>query len=242
MSEIYKQVWSDEFDYNGAPDPEKWSFEIGHGHHGWGNNEAQYYTDAPGNCRVEDGRLIITADRSGDRITSARIHSYGHQSWTYGRFEFRAKLPTGPGTWPAVWMLGDSIHNGGSWPLCGEIDFMEHIGRKAGQVHFSLHSASHNHNKKNQETSFHQIDGILEGFHTYRMDWTPEGFSFYIDNEFYASFVKGSKDGVEEWPFDQPHHLIINLAIGGYWGGEYSDDIFPARFELEYVRVFQKES
>lgn len=241
MDTSYSLVWEDSFETTGRPDQSKWSYDIGHGKRGWGNEESQFYTNKDENCRVEDGRLIITAIQNVDTsCTSARIHSYGKASWKYGRFEIRAKLPGGKGTWPAIWMLSDGIREGVPWPLCGEIDIMEHVGRDPEKIHFSLHTADYNHRKDTQITSTKKISGILEGFHTYRMDWDEEGFQYFVDDEPMCTFCKEGKTRIEEWPFDQPFHLILNLAIGGHWGGEVDDAVFPAVMEVEFVRVYKK--
>ncbi len=241
MDKAYNLVWADEFTTDGPVDSAKWTCELGHGIRGWGNAESQEYRDDLEHCRVENGRLIITGTKSEQSETygSARIHTYGKSSWQYGRFEIRAKLPTGRGTWPALWMLSDAHKEGTPWPLCGEIDIMEHVGRNPEVIHFSLHTQEFNHPKKTQITGYHTMSGILEGFHTYRMDWTPEGFEFFVDGKLFNSFLKAGKSTIEEWPFDQPFHLIVNLAIGGHWGGEIDDSVLPATLELEYIRVYQ---
>jgi len=242
--DTYQLVWSDDFQQEGAVDPEKWSFDTGHGHNGWGNAEAQYYTDNLENCRVQEGclRIRATYNSSSDRIYSARIHSYGKASWTYGRFEIKARIPAGTGTWPAIWMLSEDIRRGTSWPLCGEIDIMEHVGRMPGQIHFSLHSQKYNHINKTQVTGGYPQPHASDAFHMYRMDWNPEGFYYYIDDQLQGSFLKGEKSGEEEWPYDKPYFLILNLAMGGYWGGEIDPSCLPAEMLVDYVRVYQKEN
>ncbi len=157
----YRLVWSDEFEYEGAPDPAKWNYDLGN--HQWANNELQAYTDRPGNVFVRDGRLIIRAlkERDGEReYTSARLTTYGRQSWQYGYFEIRAKLPGGRGSWPAFWFLADSIKEGVPWPLCGEIDMMEHTVVHKDTIVYSLHSQRHNHTRKDTSmthTNYHYV-------------------------------------------------------------------------------------
>lgn len=242
MSEVFTLVWSDEFDQEGSIKPDNWNFDLGKGLHGWGNNESQIYTDSLENCRVEGGKLRITGRKEPDgSYTSARINTYGIQSWKYGRFEIRMKLPQGAGTWPAFWMLSDSMKEGVNWPLCGEIDIMEHVGRNPETIHFSLHSGRYNHNQKNQPSGVHPLPGILDDFHTYTMEWEEEGFRFSVDNKLLSTFQKGEKSGDKEWPYDQHYYLILNLALGGYWGGEIDDSRLPASFEIDSVRVYQKK-
>jgi beta-glucanase (GH16 family) len=233
-------VWQDDFSRDGSPDPEKWNYDIGRGPNGWGNNEAQEYTESRENSRIENGRLIIEAAQGDDGVyRSARLNTYGKSSWTHGSIEFRAKLPRGRGTWPAIWMLSDSIRTGTPWPRCGEIDLLEHIGRQQDVIHFSLHSEANNHTKRNQFTSVHPFHGVSDRFNTYRVNWSDKGFSFLVNGEIYAQQAKGDMTGPAQWPFDQNFHLIVNLAVGGYWGGEIDDAAFPARLELEYIRVYQ---
>ena len=236
----YKLVWSEEFD-SGAISESDWSWDLGNGHRGWGNNEAQLYTDKVQNCVVKDKKLVITAKKESDgSITSARIHTSGKHSWKYGYFECRCKIPSGKGTWPAVWFLSDGFHGEVSWPKCGEIDLLEHVGRRPGEVHFSLHSEEFNHRKNSQVTGVYQLPEVLEGFHTYAMEWTPEGFTFFVNDQEMGRFLKGEKSGEAQWPFDQSFFLLINLAIGGGFGGEIDDTALPAVLELDYIRVYQK--
>ncbi|MDF2485378.1 MAG: bglA 1 [Herbinix sp.] len=242
----YHLVWSDEFDYEGAPDPDRWNYDLGN--HQWANRELQAYTNRPDNVSVEEGRLLIKAikEQDGERgYTSTRMTTYARQSWQYGLFEFRVKLPKGKGSWPAVWMLSDAIKTGTPWPLCGEIDIIEHAGKEQDQLFFSLHSDKHNHTRKDTEryTVFKGFPGVSEGFHDYHMEWTPEYVEFYVDGVSACRFHKG--DDVEDqtvaaWPFDQPFYLILNIAVGGSMGGEVEDAELPFIMEIEHVRVYQK--
>ena len=237
----YRLVWSDEFDYEGRPDPTKWNYDIGG--HGFGNREDQYYTDRIENAYVKDGMLHIRALKENydtHRYTSARLTTYQRQSWQYGKFLIRAKLPKGNGTWPAIWMLGDSIKTGTRWPLCGEIDIMEHVGRDQDMIHFSLHSETYNHVKRTQKTAYFRIPNVSDTFHEYGIEWDPTSIAFFVDGIQYAKFTKEATDTVKEWPFDQSFYLILNIAIGGTWGGEIDDSIFPQEMLIDYVRVYQK--
>lgn len=234
--------WSDEFNYTGLPDETKWKFETGG--HGWGNHELQYYTDRDtGNAFVKDGLLRITAlkkqfDKNG--CTSAKLITRGKKLFQYGRIEVRAKLPAGRGTWPAIWMLGDNIDKA-DWPACGEIDIMEHVGFKKDSIFGSIHTKAYNHVAGTQTTKGMFIRDPYTSFHTYSVEWTPEKISFFFDDQHYLDFSNQHKT-TDEWPFDAPFYLILNLAVGGDWGGQQGvdDSIFPATLFVDYVRVYQK--
>lgn len=239
----FKLVWFDEFDYEGKPDPAIWDYEVGN--HGFGNNELQAYTDHEANAFVKDGVLHICGQKEKDQddlYTSAKLTTYGKKSFLYGKLEFSAKLPKGKGTWPAVWMLSNAMRQGVHWPECGEIDILEHIGRSEDQLHFSLHSKTYNHRLRNQYTSVHQIDGVTEGFHDYSMVWLEDSVEFFIDGQSMAKFEKGMEgreSDEDAWPFNQPYYLMINLALGGFWGGELDENCLPAELELKYIRFYE---
>jgi beta-glucanase (GH16 family) len=242
----WRLVWADEFDYNGLPDAAKWGYDVGG--HGWGNKELQYYTERrKENARVENGRLILEARRDaweGHEYTSARLVSKGKGDWTYGRFEVRAKLPSGRGTWPAIWMLPSHREYGG-WPNGGEVDIMEHVGFDADVVHASVHTKSYHHSIGTQKTSKINVATARTGFNTYAVEWTPEEVRAYVNNQHFFTFknerLTNSAAGFKEWPFDKPFHLLLNIAVGGTWGGEKGVDesIWPQRMEVDYVRVYQ---
>lgn len=238
----WKLSWSDEFDYTGLPDSSKWQFETGG--HGWGNHELQYYTDRDtANAFVKDGLLRITALKKQfdkNNYTSAKLITKGKQLFQYGRIEVRAKLPAGRGTWPAIWMLGDNIDKV-DWPECGEIDIMEHVGFKKDSVFGSVHTKSFNHVLGTQTTKGIFIENPYTSFHTYAIEWTQEKISFFFDDKQYLEFLNKHKT-TAEWPFNAPFYLILNLAIGGDWGGQQGvdDSIFPASMYVDYVRVFEK--
>jgi beta-glucanase (GH16 family) len=242
----YHLVWGDEFDYEGKPDPDKWTYETGN--HQWANRELQAYTDRPDNVCVKDGKLIIKAlkEKDGERdYTSTRLITYGKQSWQYGIFEFRVKLPKGKGSWPAVWMLSDSIKNGTGWPECGEIDIIEHTGKHENQLLFSLHSERHNHTRKDtkQYTEVFPQEGVCEEFHDYSMEWTPDYIEFYVDQKSVCRYNKTDDEEDQSevsWPFDRPFYLIFNIAVGGTLGGEVDETALPFVMEVEHVRVYQK--
>jgi licheninase len=243
----YRQVWADEFDANGLPGPARWTYEVGG--HGWGNLELQYYTDGRSeNARVEGGRLIIEArldNWQGHRYTSARLNS--RPGWTYGRVEARAKLPSGRGTWPAIWMLPVQwTYGNGSWPDNGEVDIMEHVGFAPDVVHASIHTAAYNHVIGTQKTATTTVPGATQDFHVYAVEWTADVIRAYVDDRLYFTFSneRRSKPQADyrQWPFDKDFRILLNLAVGGTWGGQQGvdDSIWPQRLEVDYVRVFQR--
>ena len=238
-----KLVWADEFEKAGLPDSTKWGYDVGG--NGWGNNELQYYTSRRAeNARVENGKLVIEArrdDYQGKRYTSARLLTRDKTMWTYGRIEAMAKLPKGVGTWPAVWMLGKNISTAG-WPLCGEIDIMEHVGFDEGRVHGTIHSEAYNHGKNTQKGSQIIITDVVSAFHLYAIEWTADQIEFFVDDKLYYTVQKSALgSGDAQWPFKQPFFLILNVAVGGNWGGQKGVDetIWPQRMEVDYVRVYQ---
>ena len=233
-------VWSDDFNYTGLPDATKWGYDLGGS--GWGNNELEYYTDSLNNAKVENGKLIITAIKQnlgGRNYTSARLVTKNKGDFLYGRVEVRAKLPAGRGTWPAIWMLPTDWAYGG-WPKSGEIDIMEHVGYDPGKVLFSIHTEAYNHAIGTQKSGGLYIPTALTDFHNYRLDWTPYAVRGYYDDQLVFTFVNEGL-GSAKWPFDKRFHLLINLAIGGNWGGAQGvdDSIFPVSLEVEHVRVYK---
>lgn len=240
----YQQVWADEFDYEGLPDSTKWTYDVGGD--GWGNNELQYYTeDRLKNARVEDGHLIIEAHQDTfetRNYSSARLLTRGKQAWRYGRFEIRAKLPSGTGTWPAIWMLPEDWAYGG-WPESGEIDIMEHVGFEPVMVYGSIHTDAYNHVEGTQVTNDITIPDAESEYYTYEIEWTPERITWYVDGEQYGTF-SNKHESYKEWPFDQDFHLILNIAVGGNWGGQQGVDesIWPQQLVIDYVRVYQKQN
>jgi beta-glucanase (GH16 family) len=241
-----KLVWSDEFDKPGAPDVSKWNYDLGDGCPdvcGWGNNELEYYTNDSKNVRVENGNLIIEARKEakgGKTYTSTRIVSKGNGDWLYGRVEVRAKLPKGKGTWPAIWMLSTDWKYGG-WPASGEIDIMEHVGFDPGVVHGTIHTESYNHVKGTQKEGKVTAPDVSDVFHVYGIEWTKDKMTFFIDDNRYYSVTRNPSEDFKGWPFDQRFHLIMNIAVGGNWGGMQGVDesIWPQRMEVDYVRVYQ---
>jgi len=248
LSPLYGQkinkvlIWSEEFDYSGLPNSEKWDYDVGGS--GFGNNELQYYTkDRLENARVENGKLIIEARKenySGRKFTSARIKTLGNGDWKYGRFEIKAKLPTGRGIWPAIWFLSsENVY--GNWPSSGEIDLMENVGYDPDKVFFTTHTETYNHRTVGGRGSSTELEAPYNNFYTYTLDWYADSLRFYVDDVLYFSLDKKASDTYKEWPFDQKMHLILNNAVGGDWAGSQGIDstIFPQKFEVDYVRVYQ---
>jgi beta-glucanase (GH16 family) len=243
----WRLVWSDEFNYTGLPDPSKWDYDVGG--HGWGNKELQFYTACrKENARVENGRLIIEARKElweGSEYTSARLVSRGKGDWMYGRFEVRARLPSGRGTWPAIWMLPTSKNYGG-WPNSGEIDIMEHVGFDADVVHVSVHTRAYNHSINTQKTARIKLPTARTGFNVYAVEWTPDEIRGFVNQQHFFTFrnerLVNAVADYRQWPFDKPFHLLLNLAVGGTWGGQRGVDttIWPQRLEIDYVRVYQR--
>jgi beta-glucanase (GH16 family) len=239
-------VWSDEFRNEGQPDSTKWNYDLGDGCPnvcGWGNNELEYYTNDSKNVRVENDMLIIEAHHDslgGKAYTSTRIVSKFKGDWLHGRIEVKAKLPRGKGTWPAIWMLSTDWKYGG-WPASGEIDIMEHVGYDPGVIHGTIHTESYNHVKQTQKEGKITIADAQDAFHVYAIDWTENKMDFYVDEKLYHTVIKGANDTFKEWPFDQRFHLIMNVAVGGNWGGAkgIDDSIWPQKMEVDYVRVYQ---
>lgn len=241
-----KLIWSDEFEKTGSPDSSKWTYDVGDGcpdNCGWGNNELQYYTSDARNVRIEEGNLIIEAHMDslgGKAFTSAKVVSRSKGDWTYGRFEVRAKLPKGRGTWPAIWMLPTDWKYGG-WPASGEIDIMEHVGYDPGIIHGTIHTEAYNHMKGTQKEGKINTADAERAFHVYAVDWRENRMDFYVDDQLYHSVEREAGDDYKGWPFDQRFYLIMNVAVGGNWGGAEGIDesIWPQRMEIDYVRVYR---
>lgn len=234
----YQLSWSDEFEQNGAPSSENWDYETGS--HGWGNNELQNYTSSIENVYVKNGYLTIRAIKVNEKWTSARLITKNKQDFLYGRIEVNARLPKGRGTWPAIWMM-PTDGEFGNWPECGEIDIMEHVGYDPAIVHGTVHTGAYNHLKDTQLGNSMNIKGFNESFHVYAIEWTPEKIDFFIDNQKYFTFENDNKGDFMTWPFDKRFHLILNIAIGGNWGGREGIDpaLSEATMEVDYVRVYR---
>ena len=242
----YELVWSDEF--NGTDlDRSVWDFNTGGG--GWGNQELQYYTDRTENVRVEGGNLVIEArkEKYDNRdYTSGRILSKGKKEFLYGKFEARIKFPGGKGTWPAWWMMGNNMN----WPACGEIDIQEHVGSQDTRVSFALHTPDKNGTKGNNWSKTHFFDYPMSAdYHIYGVEWAQQEqggkdvIRFFVDGVQYAEVWQTKFDDNASWPFQKPHFLILNLAIGGTMGGTVDDTIFEQERKMlvDWVRVYQRK-
>lgn len=238
----WELVWEDNFDAAGLPDPKIWSYEEGYIR----NGEAQYYTkERAENARIEDGKLILEArsdNWNNHKITAASINTYGKKSILYGRVEVKAKLPTGVGTWPAIWMLGDAVHKGMGWPAGGEIDIMENVGYEPDVIHANIHTKAYNNVKKTNKGNKISIEKPYNDYHIYAVEWFEDHMDFFVDDQKYFTF-QNEKTGNDAWPFDKPHYILINLAIGGAWGGQkgIDDKIFPQKYYIDYVKVFRQK-
>ncbi len=258
-SPAWELAWGDEFDADGAPDPTKWSPDV------WParkvNDEDQAYTGRPQNLRIEGGKLIVEAhkeDYEGAEYTSGRLHSAGKGDFLYGRVEARAKVPSGKGTWAAIWMLPSDPYTYSTtcaegedwqgsetcdaWPNSGEIDILEHVGYEMGHIHGTVHNEAYYWLKWEQRKGRILVDGVDQAFHVYAIEWTPERIDMFVDDALYFSYVNEGS-GWRAWPYDRPFHLILNLAVGGMWGragGGIDDTLFPRRMEVDWVRVYER--
>ncbi|TSJ38615.1 glycoside hydrolase family 16 protein [Mucilaginibacter corticis] len=250
-----KLVFDDEFNYNGLPDPAKWGYEKGFVR----DAEPQYYTEKRlKNCRVENGMLVIEGIKeqypnpkykagSNDReekqefapYTSASINTDGKYSWQYGRIEVRAKVPGGNGSWPAIWMLGDDHHTNG-WPRCGEIDIMEYLGRDSARVHATVHYAD-SLGKHRQQGNAPVVGKPADDFHVYAVEWNDQSMTFYYEDLKYYTFEYKNMKGADQNVFRKKFYLLLNLALGSKedWGGLQDDAALPAKYYIDYVRVYQ---
>jgi beta-glucanase (GH16 family) len=243
----WKVVWADEFEGEGMPDTSKWTYDIGDW--GWGNNELQYYTDSRlENARLEDGNLVIEARKNdmNQEWTSARLTTRGKVTFLYGRIEFRAKVPPNKGNWAAGWTLGDDYVDELSWPYCGEIDILESVGYEIdnetgnGKAHASAHCGAYYFKLGNQPTGIIDVENMNNEYHIYAVDWTPEGIIASVDGKEYFTYNDTSTDLA--WPFGKAQNLILNLAMGGGWGGLQGMDetMTSQKFLVDYVRVYEK--
>ncbi len=243
-------VWSDEFDGDFVDDL-KWNILL------WGpgrvNDELQAYTEETDNIFIENGHLVIQAlyqpgytgtDSQGNgyttNYTSGRLNTADKAEWTTGRFEINAKLPKGIGSWPAIWMLGSSISTVG-WPACGEIDIMEHVGYDEGNIHASIHTTDYNHNLGTQKSGYLTVPTATNSFHVYALEWTSNYLYFMVDDTPYHFVYNDSEGDKNKWPFDENIFIILNVAVGGSWGGAQGIDntAFPMQMAVDYVRVYE---
>jgi beta-glucanase (GH16 family) len=239
-------VWNDEFDdpAGTVPNPERWSYQLGdgsaYGSSGWGNEELQHYTDSPENaCCDGAGNLAITARHDGSLYTSARIVTSSTFTFTYGRIETRLKVPRGAGLWPAAWALGANVREVG-WPECGEIDVMEHVARDPRAIYGTIHGPGYCGDQGHGKRIELDYD-VADDFHTYAVDWSPETLEWCFDGEPYLR-VTPADLAPNRWVFDHPFYVLLNLAVGGHFGGPPAPDLeLPQSYLVDYVRVYQRE-
>ena len=234
-------IWNEEFDYEGFPDPEKWTFEIQDPK--WVNEELQHYVKDLKNCHVVNNFLTIKAhynQKSHQRFTSSRIKTQFKGDWLYGRMEIRALIPQGRGTWPAIWAM-PTHSKYGDWPKSGEIDIMEHVGHNPGFIHGSIHCADYCWKQGTEKSAKIYKSSVKDRFHTYFLNWSENKIEIGIDNQIYFEYQKPNRSTPANWPFDQPFYLILNIAIGGTWGGEkgIDKDSFPQKMLIDYVRIYR---
>ena len=242
--EGWNLVWADEFAQaeGSAPNPLYWNYNIGTGSNGWGNAELQYYTSRPENVRIEEGELVIEVrkeDYLGSQYTSTRMLTQNKLDWTYGRFEARVKVPAGTGLWPAFWMLGADIGSVG-WPQCGEIDIMEFVGRQPNEIFGTIHGPGYSGG-----SAFGNIYDfgrpVPDDYHVYAVEWEPNRLRWYVDGVLYHTAAPADV-APNSWVFDHPHFIILNVAVGGNFGGGVSSRLeFPVRMQVDYVRVYESE-
>jgi len=250
----WKLLWSDEFDKDGLPDSSKWDYEEGFVR----NAESQYYTRARlDNSRVESGMLVIEGRKeqfknkdykAGSKewknknefaeYTAASLITYKKFNVKYGRMEVKAKIPQGLGVWPAAWMLGDSRNTGKGWPVCGEIDIMEFVGREPDVIHGTVHYSKVGKHKSNGGKIV--AEKPYEDFHVFSIEWSSEKIDFYFDGQKYHTFTVADADEEGCNAFKEPFYLLVNFALGGQWGGKIDDAVLPQKFLIDYVRVYQK--
>ena len=229
----YQLVWTEEFNYEGKPDASKWNYEVGGG--GWGNNESQVYTNEEKNAYVSDGALKITVLKEGSGYTSARITTKNKGDWKYGLMEIKAKIPTGVGTWPAIWMMPTESKYGG-WPRSGEIDIMETTGRRPTYIQGTVHTTNSGSAGAGGATT---ISNSTTEWNRYQIEWTDKYIKFMVNDQPYYTYYHITGADTNSWPFDQKFFFILNIAMGGNMGGAIDSDFEEAHMLVDYVRVYQ---
>jgi beta-glucanase (GH16 family) len=237
-----KLVWAEEFNVDGLPDPAIWGYETGLIR----NQEAQYYTAGrPENARVEGGCLVIESrkeDYAGAKYTSASVNTLGKRQFLYGRIEVRAKIPTGVGSWPAIWMMGTDIIQAG-WPECGEIDIMENVGYEPDTIYATVHTpGSVRDPGKVVKGGQIMLSAPYADFYVYAVEWHSDRLEFFVDDHKVFTYRKDDRYP-DYWRFAKPFYILLNTAIGGTWGGQQGidDGIFPLKYSIDYVRYYQWE-
>jgi beta-glucanase (GH16 family) len=245
----WKMTWSDEFDApdNSPPDSTKWVLETGGG--GWGNNELQTYTSRLANVHIEQGSLVITAlretftgaDGIARNFTSARLKTEGRFEQRYGRFEARLRVPHGQGLWPAFWMLGNDFRAAG-WPICGEIDIMENIGKEPATVHGTIHGPGYSGGSGiGAACSLPEGEPFSDGFHVFGVEWEPEAIRWKVDGVLHKTWTPADLPTGTKWVFNHPFFMLLNVAVGGNWpGNPDATTVFPQKMVVDYVRVYER--
>ena len=239
----WRLIWQDEFDgpENARPDATKWRHDIGG--EGWGNQQLEFDTDQLSNAHVDgNGALVITAIKqkyANNEYTSARLRTQDRFEQRYGRFEARMRLPEGAGLWPAFWLLGANLASAG-WPACGEIDVMEHRGSDPGTIHGSAHGPGYSgDNPKTDSYTLPGNDSFADDYHVFAVEWSPGEVHWYVDGKQYHALTADSMPSGQPWVFDGEMFMIVNLAVGGWFGGDVDDTIFPRSMQVDYVRAYE---
>ncbi len=208
----------------------------------WANKELQQYVNDDKHIFFSDGLVLQATLDDDDIIRSARIHTRDNFHFTYGKIEAVAKIPSGKGTWPAIWMMPNE-NKYGHWPRSGEIDIMEHTANNLDRLFFCLHTEKYNHRRpKEQYYTADIFPGITKDFHTFGLDWKEDEIIYFVDHKEVARYQRGEngKDsGHAGWPFNHPYYLILNLAIGGTFGGDVDYDMFPQQFIIKDIKIWQ---
>jgi beta-glucanase (GH16 family) len=238
MHQFKNLVFERNFDQDGQLNINDFNIVVGDR---WANNEKQCYVRSDDTCFIRNGRLTLKAHKSNDhcKYVSARINTANKHHFQYGRFVVRAKMPKGKGAWPAVWFLSVDQLNGVRWPLCGEIDLLEYAANRPHQVTASLHSKTYNHKDNTDKTGIAYVKDLDESFHDFELIWTESSVTYLVDGQVFAHFEKQTGDTENEWPFNKPYYMIINLAVGGWYGGDIDDDAFPFVFEIDSIRIYK---
>lgn len=236
-----KRIYHETFQQNGKPNPEIWTYEVGDK---WANNESQCYVDDLDHAWVNNGLLTIRStihDTPHCRYRSARLNTKGKLEFQYGKLTIRAKMPKGKGAWPALWLMGNTSKNRVRWPLCGEIDVVEFAGNRPGIITCAIHTESYNHRIQTDKGTHITVNDASDTFHDYTLDWTKHYLSFQIDGHEFFRVDKQPNDTVNEWPFDTPYYIIMNVAVGGWYAGPIHDQDLPWEMQIQAITVDQYE-
>jgi beta-glucanase (GH16 family) len=234
-----KTIFQEDFSKDGKINQQHWNIEVGTK---WANNESQCYVENDKNGYIKDGLLHLVATLnpgSECKYQSTRINTRGKFEFQYGRLTIRAKMPKGRGAWPALWLMGNTEKNRVRWPLCGEIDLVEFAGNRPGIITCAIHTDTYNHRINTDKGTSIPVPDASDQFHDYTLDWTTNYLSFQIDGKEFFKVEKLENDRVNEWPFDQPFYLIINLAVGGWYGGKIVDEDLPYHMEIASIKIEQ---